>query len=87
MESDQETFVMAVLAEREYQKAKWGANELNHNQGEWLAILNGELGEYGMAMIGEASENERHTMRSELVQIAAVCLAAFESGIKWDWLD
>lgn len=67
----------AIGRERAYQDDKWGAiSEHGHTLGEWLLILEAELLEAKVALIkgGEG----RDSIRSELVQIAAVAIAALE---------
>jgi hypothetical protein len=67
----------AIAMERGYQDIKWGPIELNgHTLGEWLLILEAELLEAKVALIkgGEG----RDSIRSELIQIAAVTIAALE---------
>ena len=62
-----------ILAERSSQDRKWG--EQNHSAFRWLAILTEEVGEVAEACL------DVNTVRyySELVQVAAVALAALES--------
>ena len=62
-----------VASERARQDAKWG--EQNHHPYKWLVIL-GE--EYGEACRG-AYEKSRSSYRTELLQVAAVAVAAIES--------
>lgn len=62
-----------VLYERKCQDAKWG--EQNHNPYKWLAILLEEIGEASKDLL----ENELIKYRDEMVQVAAVALAAIES--------
>ena len=62
-----------VLYERKRQDEKWG--EQNHNPYKWIAILLEELGEASKDLL----ENERIKYRDEMVQVAAVALAAIES--------
>lgn len=69
--------IAAVDKERTYQDDKWGPISTHgHTLGEWLLILEAELFEAKTALIkgGEG----RDSIRSELVQIAAVAMAALE---------
>ncbi len=79
MTETQRLFVAQVYAERDYQRQKWGTGELQHDPVEWAAILAAEVGEFAQAALGKPSLDERHTVESELVQIAAVAMAAYES--------
>lgn len=63
----------SVLAERQRQDAKWG--EQNHPPGTWLVILMEEVGEASQAVL----EMDWNSYREEMVQVAAVALAAVES--------
>ena len=63
----------SVLAERKRQDAKWG--EQNHPPGTWLVILMEEVGEASEATL----EMDWNSYRDEMVQVAAVALAAVES--------
>lgn len=62
-----------VLYERRCQDEKWG--EQNHNPYKWLAILLEEVGEASKDLL----EKELLKYRDEMVQVAAVALAAIES--------
>ena len=66
-----------VHKERERQDAKWGVSRNLHPQ-LWLAVLAEEMGEVGQAIL----KGERQNYRAELVQVAAVALAAIQD---WDW--
>lgn len=61
-----------VIAERVAQDAKWG--EQNHDPYKWLAILSEEVGEVAEAML----KGSRGNYRDEMVQVAAVAVAAVE---------
>jgi NTP pyrophosphatase (non-canonical NTP hydrolase) len=63
----------AVLAERKRQDAKWGVQ--NHRPELWLVILMEEVGEASEATL----EMDWNAYREEMVQVAAVALAAVES--------
>lgn len=76
-----------VSAERERQNDKWG--EQNHDPFLYLAILTEEVGEAAQAAI-HARFGGRFSVadyRTELVQIAAVAVAAIEcvDRGRWDW--
>lgn len=73
-----------VLAERKRQDGKWG--EQNHAPEIWLAILGEEVGEASREVLeykfaSEVSQFDEHfkKYRKEMVQVAAVALAAIES--------
>lgn len=74
-----------VLVERDRQDAKWG--EQNHSPVAWLAILMEEVGEAAHeicnASIDPYIPEERPfwlaKLRRELIQVAAVAVAAIES--------
>lgn len=72
-----------VFLEREAQDAKWG--EQNHSPIEWMSILTEEVGEAAEAanhvrwgMTTESLHEARKAFREELVQVAAVAVAAIE---------
>lgn len=62
----------AIAAERQRQDAKWG--EQNHQPGQWMLILNEELGEVAKSIL----ENDRANYLVELTQAAAVLVAWIE---------
>ena len=62
-----------VQFERSRQDQKWGTP--NHYPETWLAILMEEVGEAAQAMLERRLIDYRH----EMVQVAAVALAALES--------
>ena len=62
-----------IALERRRQDAKWG--EQNHDAFLWLAILGEEFGETAKAAI----EGRLADMRTELIHVAAVAVAAIES--------
>lgn len=72
-----------VVAERVQQEMKWG--EQNHHPVYWLGILAEELGEVAKEVIeateytGRENPGNGTRYRRELVQLAAVCVAALES--------
>lgn len=75
----------SIVYERERQEAKWG--QQNHHPVYWLGILTEELGEVARLAIegdpfhyrGQRTHAESTAMlREELVQLAAVAVAAIE---------
>ena len=68
-----------VRDEREQQDRKWGISRNLHPQ-LWLAVLVEEVGEVGQAIL----KGERDNYRDELVQVAAVALAAIQDH---DWQE
>lgn len=74
-----------VARERSRQDAKWGPQ--NHTPIEWIAILSEEVGEASKEALEHhwagkyyPSDPERlGRLRSELIQVAAVAVAAVES--------
>lgn len=62
-----------VIAERLRQDEKWG--EQNHKPEKWFTILLEEVGEAARA----ALESDPANYREEMVQVAAVAMAAVES--------
>ena len=62
-----------IKSERRRQDEKWG--EQNHEPLYWISILVEEVGEAAK----EVLENKYSNYRKELVQCAAVCVAAIES--------
>ena len=75
----EDEFQLGVDNERRYQRAKWGAGELSHDAVEWAAILSMKLGDLSRVALGAAPKTERDTVLAQLVQIAAVCKAAYAS--------
>jgi hypothetical protein len=73
-----------VLYERKCQDAKWG--EQNHQPAEWLMILGEEVGEAAKAAL-EARFGGKDIIkyRDEMVQVAAVALAAVECFDRDKW--
>lgn len=66
-----------ILNERKRQNAKWG--EQNHDAYRWLAILSEEVGEAAQAALhNEFGGRAKGTLRTELVQIAAVTIQWLE---------
>ena len=67
-----------VLDERARQDAKWG--QQNHHALEWLAIIGEELGEANKAAAESHWRGETWAnYRTELIQVAAVAIAAVQS--------
>lgn len=67
----------AIREERGFQDLKYGSPETNpHSIGSWLLTIESELAEAKLACIkgGEGRDN----VISEIVQIAALCVAALE---------
>ena len=70
-----------VLEERWHQDQKWG--EQNHPPADWLMILGEEVGEANKAALeakfkGPGQNETLKDYRAELVQVAAVAVAAIE---------
>lgn len=74
-----------VQYERRKQDAKWGPQ--NHSPIEWIAILGEEFGEASKEALEHHWEGKHypvdadrlHRLREELLQVAAVAVAAIES--------
>jgi len=67
-----------VKNERERQDIKWGVQR--HDPFIWLAILNEEVGEANKAVLENFwDDEEMENYREELIQVAAVAIAAIES--------
>lgn len=62
-----------VLHERESQYEKWGQHD--HDEDRWMVILMEEVGEVARAILDENPDN----YRKELLQVAAVAVAAIEA--------
>ena len=71
-------FTYMVEQERLSQDSTWGIQ--NHMPDKWFLILSEEVGELAKATL------ECGNVENELVQIAAVCQAMFESGKRCGWL-
>jgi NTP pyrophosphatase (non-canonical NTP hydrolase) len=74
----QDLVVRQVLTERERQDRKWG--EQNHDPLFWLAILQEEVGETAKAILEArfARNGQYSEYREEMIQVAAVAIAAIE---------
>lgn len=62
-----------VMTERMRQFKKWGVQD--HDEDRWMVILMEEVGEVARAIFDENPDN----YREELVQVAAVAVAAIEA--------
>lgn len=69
--------LLNVLEERDKQDAKWGQQD--HVPLKWMMILQEELGEAAKAILEADDEWDESKYRDEMVQVAAVALAAVES--------
>lgn len=83
MNRNTETVIKAVCEERERQDRKWGKQD--HVPVEWIAILTEEIGEASKEALEHhwpmhyAKDPERlRRLRKELIQVAAVAVAAAE---------
>lgn len=76
--ADQYDVFAAVSEERKYGDTKHGpvTGRGAHTLGEWILLLESELAEAKQALIKGGSG--RNTVRSELLQVAAVAVAALE---------
>jgi NTP pyrophosphatase (non-canonical NTP hydrolase) len=63
-----------VWSERQRQDDKWG--QQNHNAFVWTTILTEEVGEVAKEALDD--NNQKKKMRAELLQVAAVAVAAVE---------
>ena len=62
----------AIESERDYQDKLWGVQ--NHLPEHWVTILMEEVGEAAKAVL----ENDSYEYADEMVQVAAVAIAALE---------
>jgi NTP pyrophosphatase (non-canonical NTP hydrolase) len=69
-----DTVIKDILIERYVQDTKYGSQPQNWKPTTWLAILSEELGEVARAII----QHDKDTYRKELIQLAAVAIAAIE---------
>ena len=77
MTTDFNAVVAAVQEERTYQDELHGSiQDAPHEMGTWILLIEAELNEAKLALIkgGEG----RNALRAELVQVAALCIAALE---------
>lgn len=71
--------VYDAIGERARQDDRWG-DQSQHDDATWLAILTEEVGESAQAVLHWKFDGPaRGTLRSELVQVAAVALAWIEA--------
>tara|TARA_Y100000034_G_C6905543_1_gene420029 strand:+ start:3128 stop:3394 length:267 start_codon:yes stop_codon:yes gene_type:complete len=73
-ESTRAKVLLAVLAERERQDAKWGDQTQNPDL-KWNAILVEEVGEISQDIL----DKKMASMLEEIIQSAAVCIAWAEA--------
>lgn len=74
MDSKQEIILNEIRKERRRQDEKWGIQR--HPQSVWMAILMEEVGEACKAFLESNLDSD---YRRELIQVAAVAVAAIES--------
>jgi hypothetical protein len=72
--TDKLTIWTAINAERAYQDIKYGSEP--HTIGGWLLLIEDELKEAKHALIKGGVG--RDSVRQEIIQVAALCLAALE---------
>ena len=77
-----------LIYERKCQDKKWG--EQNHKPSTWLMILGEEVGEANKAALesmlnGKFQDDLIMKYRDEMVQVAAVALAAVEAFDRGKW--
>jgi len=77
-------FEELINDERVRQDEKWG--EQNHHPAIWLAILTEELGELSTEILNRSLYSRMTEMQTELIQVAAVCKAMWESGKRNGWM-
>ena len=68
----EEKVLRAIGDERNYQDMLWGTQ--NHSPEHWVTILMEEVGEVAKAVL----ENDNSEYVDEMVQVAAVVIAALE---------
>lgn len=75
---EQAEAVAALMGEREYQDIKHGPldGRGSHTLGEWLLLIESELAEAKQALI--KGGRGRDTVRHEIIQVGALCVAALE---------
>jgi len=67
-----------IKTERKHQDSEWGVQR--HDPFVWLAILGEEVGEVNKAVLENFWEDDdMEKYREELIQVAAVAVAAIES--------
>lgn len=72
--SSKTDIISAVLEERDFQDQKHRTS--HHGMGTWLLLIESELEEAKLAAVKGGSG--RNSVRHELVQVAALCMAALE---------
>lgn len=78
--------VNAIIAERKKQDKKWG--EQNHHPYVWMAILAEEVGETNQALLEhDFGGKPEANYKEELIQVAAVAIAALESFDRGKWRE
>ena len=76
--------VLDAIRERRRQESKWG--EQNHIPSYWYSILGEEFGEVGKEVNNYVFDNsDTDKYREELIQVAAVALAAVECLDRGKW--
>ncbi len=73
--------IIDVLKERERQETKWGRQ--NHDPNTWISILGEEYGEACRA----SNEKDGEGYRKELIETAAVAVAAVEAYDRGYWKE
>ncbi len=75
--SKAEAVTVAIMEERQFQNQKHGTVEdVPHSLGEWVLLIEAELEEAKRALIKGGSG--RDSVRSELIQVAALVFACLE---------
>jgi NTP pyrophosphatase (non-canonical NTP hydrolase) len=69
----EEQIITQIQTERERQDAQWGRQD--HGPQTWLSILVEEVGEYAKAIL----EQDDDAIIAEMIQVAAVAIAALEA--------
>lgn len=90
MNQSMERAMRLIALERERQDAKWG--EQNHDAAVWALIATEELGEISQAHLeilfkGSQTSDHMHSREAymtELIQLAAVCVAWLECELRKD---
>lgn len=73
--SSKTEIINAMLEERDWQDQKHGTNP--HDMGTWLLLIESELDEAKLAAV--KGGKGRNAVRHELIQVAALCMAALEN--------
>lgn len=66
-----------VYKELQRQELKWGKQD--HSEPDWYVILGEEVGEVARAIFECHGKQLNENYREELIQVAAVCMAALEN--------